>query len=286
MEPKYQNMVYAIVFIAFTLTNAIGNEPASSSDTENKIVTEMAPKEGQSVYQQLLAVSNLPSAEIGDTLSEVKNKILGQGGKIIELTNQQLTAHGVLEDGTEIKFDAIYFFADNRFTGHPEDISVIRTAPNFPHRFFNQLNALCGTTFQGYSTFPDDPEHDFYGKLLVAEIASCSDEKIRIPFTVGEDTSRTWIITKNADNLTLKHDHRHSDGTPDEVTNYGGTTTTLGSEYSQAFPADVFTAELIPAAATNVWTITLSKDGQSLIYFLTRNGQPRFKAQLQKKTLQ
>ncbi len=146
--------------------------------------------------------------------------------------------------------------------------------------FFNHLSDLCGSTFQGYSSFPDDPDHDFYGKLLIATVETCTDSEIRIPFSVGNDTSRTWIITKNPNSLTLKHDHRHADGTPDEITNYGGTTNTSGSEYSQAFPADPFTAKLIPAAATNVWTITLSNDKKHLTYDLQRNNQPRFTAEL------
>lgn len=149
--------------------------------------------------------------------------------------------------------------------------------------FFDHLSQLCGSTFQGYSSFPDDPEHDFYGKLLVATIEICTESEIRIPFSVADDTSRTWVITKSADKLTLKHDHRHADGTPDEITNYGGTTNTSGSEYSQAFPADAFTAELIPAAATNVWTITFSEDKKRLTYYLQRNNQPRFKAELLKQ---
>ncbi len=150
--------------------------------------------------------------------------------------------------------------------------------------FFDNIAAACGETFQGYSTFPDNPEHDLYGKLLVAHVTACTEQEIRIPFIVGEDASRTWIITRTQDGLMLKHDHRHADGQPDEITNYGGTTTAAGSALSQSFPADQFTAELIPAAATNVWTISLSEDGQSLTYYLERDGHPRFKAQLTKQT--
>lgn len=158
-----------------------------------------------------------------------------------------------------------------------------KLTPGYQERFFNHLAELCGAVFEGYSSFPDDPEHDFHGQLLTATVARCSENTIRIPFQVGEDRSRTWIITRTPNDLTLKHDHRHSDGTPDEITNYGGTTTAYGSEFSQSFPADAYTAELIPAAATNVWTITLSEDKQQLTYYLERNDQPRFKAILNRK---
>ncbi len=144
--------------------------------------------------------------------------------------------------------------------------------------YFARLKQLCGATLQGYSTFPDDPEHPLYGKLLVAHFKTCSEHEIRIPFSVGDDHSRTWIITRMDNNLSLKHDHRHADGGENEITDYGGTASDAGSAYSQSFPADDFTAKLIPEAATNRWTINLSEDGRTLTYYLERDNQPRFKA--------
>ena len=132
--------------------------------------------------------------------------------------------------------------------------------------------------------FPDDPEHDFAGKLLVAQIAECSTGEIRIPFAVGENQSRTWVLSLGEEGLLLKHDHRHADGTPDEITMYGGWATEGGTARTQSFPADEETAELIPAAATNVWTLTLAVDGSSLTYSLERHGEPRFAATLQRRS--
>lgn len=146
--------------------------------------------------------------------------------------------------------------------------------------FFAKLRAACGASFEGASVFPRDPGDAFAGKRLVATIASCSDSEIRVPFVVGEDRSRTWGITKNGGGLQLKHDHRHADGTPDTQTMYGGMAMETGSELSQSFAADAYTAKLIPAAATNVWTLSLSADGRTLTYYLERDGKPRFKADL------
>jgi len=39
----------------------------------------------------------------------------------------------------------------------------------------------------------------------------------------------------------------------------------------------------IPAAVTNVWTISLSPDGRKLTYYLERDAKPRFKAELYRK---
>lgn len=146
--------------------------------------------------------------------------------------------------------------------------------------FFARLGELCGSTFEGASVFPRDPGDAFAGKKLVAHVASCSADEIRIPFVVGEDRSRTWIIRKTPAGLELKHDHRHEDGTPDAQTMYGGVANGQASGLSQSFHADAYTAALIPAAATNVWTISIGPDGRSMAYNLARGGMPRFRAEL------
>lgn len=152
--------------------------------------------------------------------------------------------------------------------------------PDSSSLFFANLASLCGTSYKGEMTFPDDGMDAFAGKLLVAKFAECSEKEVRVPFIVGDDHSRTWIFSKNADGILFKHDHCHEDGTPDEQTNYGGQSTNVGSAIKQSFPADEFTAKLIPAAATNVWNVSLNKDKTILTYHLTRHGKPRFTAVL------
>ncbi|MCX7545395.1 hypothetical protein [Marinicella gelatinilytica] len=149
--------------------------------------------------------------------------------------------------------------------------------------FFNNMKNLCGEVFEGASTYPDDPDHDFAGKKLVADFADCSDAEIRIKFAVGEDHSRTWVITKSDKGLLLKHDHRNPDGTPDEVTNYGGWANQAGSAFQQYFEADKETAELIPEASTNVWMLSYDPESKVLTYDLKRHSEPRYQAQLTPK---
>lgn len=146
--------------------------------------------------------------------------------------------------------------------------------------FFARLTAICGATFEGASVFPREAGDAFAGKKLMAKIASCTAGEVRVPFLVGADRSRTWIFTKSPAGLELKHDHRHDDGTPDEQTMYGGMANDKGSASAQSFEADAYTAKLIPAASTNVWTVTLAPDGKSMSYHLARDGKPRFKAEL------
>jgi len=146
--------------------------------------------------------------------------------------------------------------------------------------FFDQVKSMCGARFEGDSVFPEDPGDAFRDQLLVAVVESCGDDEIRIPFMVGADTSRTWVLKRTVKGLQLKHDHRHADGTPDEVTLYGGVALDAGSKLSQSFPADSYTAELIPEASTNEWFLSFSDDGQELTYYLERHDKPRFKAVL------
>lgn len=154
---------------------------------------------------------------------------------------------------------------------------------NTHQAFLNNMKELCGEVFSGASTYPDDPDHDFAGKKLVADFAECSEDEIRIKFAVGEDHSRTWVITKSDKGLLLKHDHRHADGTPDDITNYGGWANQAGTGYKQYFEADQETAELIPEAATNVWMLSYDPEKQVLTYDLKRHNKPRYQAQLSPK---
>lgn len=148
--------------------------------------------------------------------------------------------------------------------------------------FFANLRKLCGAQLDGATEFPQDPKHDFAGKKLVMSVQTCSESEIRIPFRVGEDTSRTWIISLNEKGLLLKHDHRHADGTPDKVTMYGGWAAPGGTARQQRFAADEETAKLIPEASTNVWTLAIGEGGNGFTYALERHRQLRYKATLKR----
>lgn len=151
---------------------------------------------------------------------------------------------------------------------------VHKTTPDF----FNHFSQYCGQSFEGRTVFPDDPGDDFAGKKLVMNVAECSDTEIRVPFQVGENTSRTWIISRTNKGLLLKHDHRHADGTPDEITMYGGYEDELSTNFKVNFVADKATATMLPEAKTNVWTLSFDEQNKQFIYSLTRHDKPRYKA--------
>jgi len=144
--------------------------------------------------------------------------------------------------------------------------------------FFKRLTQLCGNSYIGETIYPNVPTDPFVGVKLAIDFKQCNDTEIRVPFQVGDDTSRTWIITQTEKGLLLKHDHRHKDGTPDKVTMYGGYADSQGSLNEQSFRADEQTVSLIPAAKTNVWKLSLNKDTNTLTYYLERNSSKRYKA--------
>ncbi|REG87558.1 hypothetical protein [Winogradskyella sediminis] len=140
--------------------------------------------------------------------------------------------------------------------------------------FWEQLKTHCGKAYEGVVTAGGKEGDGFTGKSLVMHVRSCDTDTIRIPFFVGDDKSRTWVLHINDDKiLGLKHDHRHKDGTEEELTQYGGTSVNQGLPYLQMFPADVHTSSIIPAASSNVWWFTI--DDTSFTYNLRRIGTDR-----------
>ncbi len=140
--------------------------------------------------------------------------------------------------------------------------------------FWDSLQKLCGKAFAGEVKNASEGDTTFKDKKLVMHVRSCEGNVIKIPFFVGEDRSRTWVLTKIKDRIQLKHDHRHEDGKPDEVTMYGGVSSNSGSAERQVFPADEETAKMLPAAISNVWWIDLTKE--HFTYNLRRVGTDRF----------
>lgn len=143
--------------------------------------------------------------------------------------------------------------------------------------FHARLQALCGHAFAGRVTTSDAADRAMASSPLVMHVAACTDESIRIPFHVGDDRSRTWVISRTGAGLRLKHDHRHADGGEDALTQYGGDTASPGNARRQEFPADeysrnLFVRENIPASTANVWAVEI-EPGRLFAYELRRPGR-------------
>jgi len=148
------------------------------------------------------------------------------------------------------------------------------TLPAAQEAFWSGLTSLCGRAFEGRVAESVPPDSVMSRATLVMHVRECQGDTIRIPFHVGENRSRTWVLTRTASGLRLKHDHRHEDGVPDSVTLYGGDTHDAGTADKQEFHADSLTASLIATARTNIWTIEL-RPGRLFVYALRREGSDR-----------
>lgn len=141
--------------------------------------------------------------------------------------------------------------------------------------FWRNLKALCGQAFAGRMVEGTAATDAAFGSQpMVMHVLACGEEEIRIPFHVGDNRSRTWVVTRTPAGLRLKHDHRHEDGSEDAVTQYGGDTVAAGTAERQDFPADAHTAGLIPAARANIWTLTV-EPGRIFAYGLRREAEGR-----------
>lgn len=151
--------------------------------------------------------------------------------------------------------------------------------------FLTVLTALCGKAYAGRVRVdtPPSANNAFAGKVLTMHVRECSDDVIRIPFHVGEDRSRTWVLTRTATGLRLKHDHRHQDGSDDKLTMYGGDTRSRGTLLRQEFPVDaesiaLFQREGSAASVTNTWAMELVP-GKTFVYELSRPGGRLFQVE-------
>ena len=138
----------------------------------------------------------------------------------------------------------------------------------------DNLAALCGQSFPGKVTSDDPQDDEWRVQTLTVHVRDCTDGEVRMPLHVGENRSRTWIVSRTEQGLRLKHDHRHEDGKPDAVTMYGGDTADEGGPNAQSFPVDqesidLFNKEGLTASVTNVWKLRI-EPGATLTYQLSR----------------
>ena len=139
--------------------------------------------------------------------------------------------------------------------------------------FFDSIAAHCGKAFEGTVTAGNSADSAFSGKKLIMHVRECTDTELKVPFHVGDDHSRTWVITKTKYGLHLAHDHRHKDGSEDKVTMYGGMTADMGSATEQSFPVDAYSINNfrdngLNVSITNVWHMYI--EPEEFTYRLTR----------------
>lgn len=143
--------------------------------------------------------------------------------------------------------------------------TTMADSDNPQDQFMARLNALCGNAYEGRVVTTDPADKDFASSRLVMHVRECSPREVKVPFHVGENRSRTWIFTRTASGIRLKHDHRLENGSDDPVTMYGGDTAEPGTATAQAFPVDaesiaLFKANDLGVSVTNVWHVEVTDD--------------------------
>ena len=143
--------------------------------------------------------------------------------------------------------------------------------------FFRDMSSICGKSFAGKLAAGDETDASFANADMRAHARECSANEVRIAFDVGEDRSRTWIITRTQGGLRPKHRHMLKDGAEDPVSQYGGDTLQAGTAMRQEFPADayskmMFTKEGRTVSNSNVWAFEIEPT-RTLIYELARPGR-------------
>ncbi len=122
--------------------------------------------------------------------------------------------------------------------------------------FWQQLQSLCGRAFPGrLSDSTDFYRQAIEGRQLIAHGVSCDKERIHVALHVDDNRSRNWVLSIVEGTIRLKHDHRHPDGTEEDISQYGGDAPIPGLPGRQIFPADAHTARILPERADNFWFI-------------------------------
>ena len=171
--------------------------------------------------------------------------------------------------------------------GHPP------SSPAPADAFLAALAQHCGKAYAGRiaANLPKSSTPEaFEGKSLVMHVRGCEApaRELRVPFHVGDDHSRTWVLTRTPGGLRLKHDHRHADGSPDVLTMYGGDSMAVGSAIRQEFPVDaesiaLFEREGSKASVTNTWAMEI-EPGKHFLYELRRPGGRLFQVKFDLST--
>ncbi len=167
----------------------------------------------------------------------------------------------------------------------PESTTAVETT-DARQAFLDNLKSLCGETFTGEASYPDDPAHPLVATELRTHISECEDNMVRIELIRdGDYWHGAWVLEMRDQGLHLFHDHLGDVRTMEDLGEndyhgYGGYASDAGSGTVQFFPADEVTADIIPAAATNVWMMELDLENDTFTYYLERHEEPRFRAEL------
>lgn len=156
-----------------------------------------------------------------------------------------------------------------------QGVATNASLPQAQQQWWQRLQALCGNAYVGTLIRAPQGDNTFRDSRVVMHVRDCSDERVRIPLAIGDNLSRTWVFTRENGRILFRHDHRHEDGSPEPMTDYGGYTSNAGSADTQMFPADDITADAIPGSGQrSVWLVEIHPD-ERFVYAANRVGTER-----------
>ena len=159
-------------------------------------------------------------------------------------------------------------------------VEALETALSDTERaFLDNLASLCGKSFRGREVYMAPGRESWAHMDFVMHVTVCEDDRVYIPFHLDEDRSRTWMFLVEDRGLRFRHDHRHEDGTPEDLTLYGGYADGKGTGFMQNFPADEYTVELLEDVLNREWQVIMSEDMSTFTYQLSYHGEPVFTAE-------
>ncbi len=157
--------------------------------------------------------------------------------------------------------------------------SEVSALPETQQAFLDNLAGLCGKSFTGKETYSKSGRDSWADRKMVMHVTVCDDSGVQIPFHMDEDKSRTWMFLAEDGKLRFRHDHRHEDGTPEDLTLYGGYADGNGTALKQFFPADDYTIDLLTDTLGRRWEVSISDDLSTFSYQLHYSGELMFEAQ-------
>lgn len=159
-----------------------------------------------------------------------------------------------------------------------EEFTLFSLEDSNQQAFVANLARFCGQSFAGRQVFLAEGRQSWADRSMTIHFSLCEEGQINVQFHMDEDHSRTWMFMEEEGRLRFRHDHRHPDGTPEDITLYGGYSDKLGTPFTQNFPADEFTCEQIPTSCNATWTVSISEDLSTYSYQLKNFGELLFQA--------
>ncbi len=144
--------------------------------------------------------------------------------------------------------------------------------------FWKTLQPACGKLLPGDMLSRRSADRDWRRAGVSLDVVECSREGVRMVLAVGDDRSRSWILTPQDGGILFRIDR--AEGTGPGVTGYGGLSTEGADAMRQIFPTDdvtkeIFTERNLVLALDNVWSLTLDPESGHLTYEVERTSGGR-----------